>query len=200
MTRRTSAAKKAKTFPSADQVRQATFDMIAARGYGKTRLSDLADQFGVSFKEFHAHYASVDDIIRAFLDDVDQSMVASVHPGSAANKREIYFDMMMARMDALQEHRAGVVRWLKEIVKQPQLWGGVLKRWQKSLSLMLDIAKDSPVYPVKKLGLAGVYATTLRTWVDDDSADMAKTMASLDKALSKAESVAEKLFKRPKRP
>lgn len=199
MTRRAKTTKKAAAFPSPAQVRQATFDLIAEKGYGKTRLSDLADRFKVKLTDFHATYPSVDAIIHDFLNDVDNTMLSTVNPKSASNKREIYFDMMMARMDALQEHRDGVVRWLKEIAKQPQLWVGILKRWQSSLTLMLDIAKDSPVYPVKKIGLAGVYAVTLKTWVEDDTADMAKTMATLDKALGKAENIAEKFLKRPKR-
>lgn len=199
MSRRSNTAKKPKAFPLSAEVRQATFNLIAQKGYGQTRLSDLADRFNVPLTEFHAAYSSVDAIILDFMDDVDLTMLANINPKSAANKRELYFDMMMARLDALQEHRAGVVRWLKETTKQPQLWPAVLNRWQKSLTLMLDIAKDSPVYPVKKIGLAAVYAATLKTWVEDDSADMAKTMAALDKALERAENIVEKFLKRPKR-
>jgi len=38
-------------------------------------------------------------------------------------------------------------------------------------------------------GLAAVYLSTMRTWVKDDSDDMATTMAALDKALDRAENV-----------
>lgn len=199
MTRRTNIVKKATSFPSPDQVRQATFDSIASKGYGKTRLSDLADTLRVPLKDLHAQYSSVDSIIDSFLDEIDRSMIDQINPKTAENKRELYFDMMMARLDVMQQHRDGIVRWLRETAKQPQLWIGVLKRWQKSLSLMLDIAKDSPVYPVKKVGLAGVYAVTLKTWIEDDSVDMAKTMATLDKALGKAEEFTQTFLTRRKK-
>lgn len=39
-------------------------------------------------------------------------------------------------------------------------------------------------------GLKMVLACALKAWIDDDSADLAKTMAALDRALERAESLA----------
>jgi hypothetical protein len=42
-------------------------------------------------------------------------------------------------------------------------------------------------------GLCGVYLLALRTWLDDDSADLSKTMAALDGYLRRVERPAEVL-------
>ena len=40
---------------------------------------------------------------------------------------------------------------------------------------------------IKVVGLSGLYLKTLKTWVDDDSPDMAATMAALDNSLKNAD-------------
>jgi AcrR family transcriptional regulator len=177
---------------------KACFDMIAEKGLGKTRLSALAAQFNVPMRVFYAAYPSVEAILVKFVDQIDQAMLAQLSPADSDSKRELYFDMMMARCDAMQLHREGVKRWLSELPKQPTLWSGTLKRWEQSLSLMLDMAKDSPLFPVKKIGLAAIYAATLKAWFNDESADMAKTMAALDGALGHGETIIQRFMTKKK--
>ena len=185
--------KKAKA-PNDKKIYAALFDMIAEKGLGRTRLSALADKLNIPVNTFYARYPTVYTLIDDFLDHVDREMLRHVSYGGNTTKRDLYFDLMMARFDALQPYRTGVVRWLKDTAHHPTLMAPLLKRWNRSLSLMLDIAKDSPLYPVKKVGLAGVYLVSLRAWTEDPSPDMAKTMAALDKALGKAGYVVERFL------
>ncbi len=41
------------------------------------------------------------------------------------------------------------------------------------------------------MGLTGIYLKVLKVWCDDESRDLSKTMAALDKALERGESVAD---------
>lgn len=194
---KSTALQKTQAFPSQDRVIATTFDMIAEKGLGKTRLSELAKRLNVSLAELYRQYPTINAIIAAFMDHIDQEMIRNASP--TTEKRDLYFDLMMGRLDKMQEHRPGMVRWLQDMSKQPALWPDVLKRWDQSLSLMLDIAQDSPVFPVKKLGLAAIYATTLQTWVKDDNQDMSKTMAKLDQNLGRVHDFAQKYLTKKKR-
>jgi len=180
------------SMPSDEQVFKALFDRIAEKGMGKARLSDLATGFKVSLTDFYAVYPSVQAILDKFLNHIDQRMIESAALDSESDKRDIYFDLLMSRFDTLQEYRAGATRWLSDLSKHPLLWAGLLKRWEVSLSLMLDIAKDSPVFPIKKIGLGVVYLAALREWIKDDSTDLSKTMVSIDKSLTKAQDFTQK--------
>jgi COQ9 len=182
--------KKPSEVPSLEDMFQIVFDTIAERGLGRTRLSHIAYEHNIPFADLYAAYPSIEDVLYMFLDKVDADMVANVAL-SMDPKKDIYFEMLMSRFDTLQEHRAGVKAWLQETAKHPLLWGRLLKRWNTSLSLMLDLAKDSPVYLIKKAGLAVVYAASLREWMQDDSKDLGKTMVSIDKSLQKADKFVE---------
>jgi hypothetical protein len=46
-----------------------------------------------------------------------------------------------------------------------------------------------PLQPLQLKGLGLVYLAALRAWFGDDSADLAPTMAALDKGLARAEAV-----------
>src|SRR5690349_1836084 len=112
-------AKKAQA-ASDTKIYKALFSTIAEKGLGKTRLSDLAQQTKIPLKTLYARYPSVAAIINEFLKHVDEEMMRNVSAGNST-KRDLYFDMLMARFDTLQPYRAGVVRWLKDTSHHPTL-------------------------------------------------------------------------------
>ena len=105
--------------------------------------------------------------------------------------RDRLFDVLMRRFDALKPHRAGLAAVAKEM-------GGIgvgdaicgAQRMMRSLAWMLEaagIGSGGMAGSLRVKGLAVVYAATFSTWLKDDSEDMAKTMAALDKNLDRAE-------------
>jgi hypothetical protein len=66
------------------------------------------------------------------------------------------------------------------------------------MGTMLDLADLKPEglrEAMAYTGLMAVYYRALCVWRHDETADMAKTMAALDRALKQAESVAEIIFR-----
>lgn len=190
---------KAKKKPLSDEkIFEACFDLIAEKGLGKARLTSLAKNVKIPLSELYARHPSIESVLLHFCDHVDRTMLASAAHSDSANKREFYFDMIMARIDVLQAYRPGTVRWLKDLTKHPDLWLSTLCRFEKSMALMLDTAQDSPRFPVKKIGITGIYLVTLKAWLEDESADMAKTMAALDKALGRGEAIIQRYMTKPK--
>ena len=57
------------------------------------------------------------------------------------------------------------------------------------------IGAGGPVGRLKAKGLAAIYLVTLRAWLHDDTPDMARTMAVLDRSLRRAEGVAMILWR-----
>ena len=67
-----------------------------------------------------------------------------------------------------------------------------------SMSIILnsaDISTNGITGTLKINGLAAIYLNTLRIWLKDETKDMSKTMAALDKSLSQADNLAVILFK-----
>jgi uncharacterized protein with von Willebrand factor type A (vWA) domain len=102
----------------------------------------------------------------------------------------------MRRLDALSPHKAAIRALVRDLPWDPAvaLCGGPrfinAMRWMAE-SAGVETGGIAGVLRVK--GLAAVYLSTLRAWLADDSADHAKTMAALDRALKQAEFFARSL-------
>jgi hypothetical protein len=115
--------------------------------------------------------------------------------GSAAGDtvRERLFDIIMRRFDALARYKAGLQSILRDAPRDPLVALCSAPRFMRSMAWLAESAGVDTAGLLGTLrvkGLAGVYLTALRTWFSDDSADNSKTMAALDRALKRAEAVA----------
>jgi hypothetical protein len=125
-------------------------------------------------------------------------------PGDAPHEsaKDRLFDLLMRRFDKLDAHKSGMLRVAEDTGRDPLSLVCSLARLDRSMAAMLEAAGISAgglggVLRVK--GLAAVYLAGLRAWFKDDSADKAKTMAALDRALSRAERLASGLGRHKKR-
>jgi hypothetical protein len=66
-------------------------------------------------------------------------------------------------------------------------------RTQRWMLAAADIDASGPKGTVRAQGLALLFAQTLRVWLDDDDPGLAKTMAALDRALTRGQSWARLL-------
>lgn len=110
--------------------------------------------------------------------------------------RERLFDLIMERFDVLNENRDAVLNILDSIKFDPKQALHTFPHLGKSMARILEEAGET-LHGIKGCtkiaGLTAVYLYTVKTWKDDDTADMARTMAALDKALGLAEEAANTL-------
>ncbi|MFQ5763487.1 MAG: TetR family transcriptional regulator [Rhodospirillales bacterium] len=188
---RTKARTKAK--PDArTRIIDAALGLAAGRGWRRVRLAEIAAEAGVSMAELRAHFGSKWAIVGAFVRRTDDAVLAAgAAEGSSARDR--LFDVLMRRFDALEPHRDAVNAILRDGLADPCAALCLGPRLLCSMAWMLETAGLSsagPVGAVRVKGLTLVYLSALRVWLTDDSADLARTMASLDKGLRRAETLA----------
>jgi hypothetical protein len=114
--------------------------------------------------------------------------------------RDRLFDVMMRRFDAMQEHREAFVALLRELRFDPVGLALNLPTVELSMRWVLETAGLPPTGVMGELrvrGLGVVYLFTVRAWLHDDSADMARTMKELDNRLRQAEQVANTVERGP---
>ena len=98
----------------------------------------------------------------------------------------------MRRFDSLEPCKAGLHRVVRDLPRDPPTALAVTLRARRSMAWMLAAAgidSDGLHGLLRIKALAVVWALALRDWFSDDSPDMSKTMASLDKLLARAESL-----------
>jgi AcrR family transcriptional regulator len=143
-------------------------------------LADLRDEFGSTLAILAAHMKTID---RAVLRGGDADMTDEP-------PRERLFDVMMRRIEALDPHREAVRSLARSVACNPGLAiavNGLAVRSQQWMLTAAGIAASGPKGMLRAQGLALLFASVLRTWVDDDDPGHARTMAALDRALARGQ-------------
>jgi AcrR family transcriptional regulator len=207
--RRKSAAKRsaAKAAPRAEDIRArivtAALREAAAVGWRGLALDAVARRADLALGAVIAAAPTKAHLVAHVAAHVDADMLGRVgFPDPTVSVRDRLFDVLMKRFDALQKHRDGVLALLAGLSRDPPAAAMALARLSRSMAAVLaaaGVSSDGLIGCARVQALKAVHLAALRAWRTDDSADMAKTMAALDKALNLAERAASfTLLKRPR--
>ena len=95
--------------------------------------------------------------------------------------------------------RDAVIAILRDTPRDPVAGLAMLPVLQESMRWMLEaagIATEGVQGQVRISGLVVIWLATLRIWMQDETADMAKTMSALDRNLRRAESLVRRSARR----
>ncbi len=179
-----------------DRVIDAALALAAAGGWRQLGLDGIAEEAGLTVTELRSVFSSKAAILTGFVRRTDGRVLAGGKGGSedgGGTARDRLFDVLMRRFDVLQPDRSAVRVIIRDSLCDPLavLCQGPMLLC--SMASMLEAAGLSPAGPIGVLrtkGLTLVYLNALRAWLKDDSADLAKTMAALDRGLRQAEKMA----------
>jgi len=165
----------------------AVFEQAAFRGWADVSLVEAAQDAGLPVGRVRARFPDRTAVLLRFGLLADQAALAG---GSAEPApRERLFDMLMLRFDALQAQRDGVRALMVHLRSDPAtsalLYGATLR----SMAWLLDAAglrAGGLLGAVRVHGLLALWLYALRAWEGDDNADLAATMAAVDRGLDRA--------------
>ncbi len=167
------------------------------RGWNEVALREVATRAGLSLAQLYRHCPSKWALIRAYARRVDEQVAESMEPEDLEEPaKDRLFEVLMNRFDALADHKPAVRSILECTLRDPAQAFGGYTQLRRSMARMLEAADISTAGVRGELritGLGGVYLLALRTWLDDDSEDLSKTMAALDGYLRRVERPAEVL-------
>lgn len=166
--------------------------LAADKGWRDLPLADIATAAGMSLARLYDLYPSKQAIIDAYVRDIDRAVLAeTVAPEGSAKDR--LFDVLMRRLDKLEPYKAGLERIGEDSLRDPLAVICGVGRLERSMAAMLEAAGISAsgiAGVLRTKGLSAVYLSALRAWFKDETADKSKTMAVLDRALTRAERAA----------
>ncbi|HVJ53056.1 MAG TPA: helix-turn-helix domain-containing protein [Aliidongia sp.] len=181
-----------KAEPPKDQklaIVDAAMRLAAERPWQALSLAEIADAAELGVVELYRLLSSKAAILREFSRRVDAAALA-VATDPEERPRDRLFDILMRRFDALAPYKPALRRMVADTRRlrfDPIPMALCLPR---SMGWMLEAAHISSTgiagaVRVKVLCLA--YLSVLRTYLDDESPDLTRTMAALDRALRRAE-------------
>jgi len=186
--------------PEHDDVRErllrSALALAAAGGWHSASLGKVASDAGVPLAEAYAVFPTRLSLLGGLLSRTDERVLADGPADIDDTPRDRLFDVLMRRFDALAADRDGMRAIVRDMPGDPLNALLLAPCFAASMAWMLEAA-GLPATGIggalRVKGLAVVYLATLRTWLDDDSIDMAKTMATLDRNLQRADSLARRL-------
>lgn len=175
-----------------DALVAALWRVIAQHGWPGLTMGRLAAESGVPLADLRERFPSRLDALILHGKRVDHAVLAGTVPGQGGAARDRLFDVLMRRLDAMQPNREGILRFLKDMRRDPSLAALLGPQLSLSMRWMLDAAEiggDGCRRRAISLGLVGVWLAAVRAWAEDESEDLGTTMAALDRALDRAEQI-----------
>jgi AcrR family transcriptional regulator len=165
--------------------------LLAEKRFEEIGLVEIAEAAGVSLAEFRGECASPLAILAAHIKDTDRVVLAADFSDMTEEPpRERLFDVLMRRLEILAPHRDAVRSLIRSASRNPPLaiaCNGLAVRSQQWMLTAADIGASGPRGMVRAQGLALLFGSVLRTWVNDDDPGLARTMAALDRALGRGQ-------------
>jgi AcrR family transcriptional regulator len=174
-----------------DKIVAALLALLADKSFETIGLADVAARAGVSLAQLRDEFGSTLAIIAAHVKATDRAVLADDMSDMAEEpERERLFDVLMRRLEILAPHRDAVRSLLRSARRNPPLAIALNRLAARSQQWMLTAAGIGAAGPrgmIRAQGLAMLFASVLRTWVDDDDPGLARTMAALDRALGRGQ-------------
>jgi AcrR family transcriptional regulator len=174
-----------------EKIIDAFMGLLAERPFEEIGFGDIASRAGVSLAQCRDAFGSTFAVLAAHSKQLDRAVLSGGDSDVAEEPlRERLFDVLMRRLEIMAPHRRAVRSLLRSAQRNLPLGLGLNRLAVRSQQWMLTAANidaSGTRGAVRAQGLALIYASVLRTWVDDDDPGLARTMAALDRELARGE-------------
>jgi AcrR family transcriptional regulator len=174
-----------------EKIVAALLALLADKPIERIGLAEIAHEAGVSLVQLRGAFGSPLAILAAHIKDVDRAVLGEdLSDMEEEPPRERLFDVLMRRLEKLNPHRQAIRSLLRSARRSPPLalaLNALAMRSQKWMLTAAGINASGPRGALRAQGLALLFSSVLRTWVDDDDPGLARTMAALDRALARGQ-------------
>jgi AcrR family transcriptional regulator len=178
-------------FSNRTKIVRAALELAEAKGWNDLSLAEIAQRAGVSLADLRREFDCKSSILQAFQREVDGAVLDEMGPPDMGQSpKDRLLDVMMTRFEIMTPYRNALRRIVKDLGTRPDEAGQLLPSALAAQSWMMEaagISSTGPMGRMKVAGLTGVYGYVLRYWLDDESPGFEKTMAMLDRKLTKGD-------------
>ena len=189
--RSTSSARPAPTGTPRERIIAGFMALLSEQAIERIGLAEIAERAGVTLADLRGEFGTPLAILAAHVKELDRKVLAEVDPDMAEESpRERLFDVLMRRLELLGDHKEAVRSLLRSARRDPPLalaLNAMTVRSQQWMLTAAGIGASGPKGMIRSQGLALLFANVLRTWVDDDDAGLARTLAALDRELARGQ-------------
>ncbi|MGE0595940.1 MAG: hypothetical protein AB7P07_06230 [Hyphomonadaceae bacterium] len=171
------------------ELARAALSYAGANSWRDATLPKLAVEAGRSAADFYgASLGEAVDCVEEAFDRAIAENIDDLDPGQSVRDR--LFELIMRRFEAMEPHRAAVIAMEQGQDRDPVLMAAAHQRHVRCARWILALAgleADGMTGNARAQGLGVIIGQARAAWRGDEAGDFAKTMASLDKNLRRAE-------------
>lgn len=167
--------------------------MIEKEGWKSFTFAKASQASGIPLSTFKKHFNAPADVMIHLFQKIDRDVLEHHVASENLSKKDRIFEILMERFDAATPYKPVLRRFWHDWLHSPDDFPSLTCQGYSSMTWMLEAVGLNPrgiSGIIRVQALTTLYVLTLRTWFDDDSPDLGKTMTFLDKGLSKMEQAA----------
>lgn len=172
---------------------KACLRVIEKEGWKSFTFAKAAKESGIPLSDFKKHFSAPADVMVYLFQKIDRQVLKHHVPSERGSPKDALFEIVMERFDAATPYKPVLKRFWQDWMLAPDDVPSLMCQGYASMAWTLEAAGLNPhgIPGILRVqGLMALYTLTLRVWLEDDSPDLGKTMAFLDKGLSKLERAA----------
>ena len=186
------AKSEAKPSDARGKIVDALMQLASEQRFEEISIRDICKTADVSLAEFRDAFPSKGAVLAGLSRRIDRAVLTQDSSELAdESPRERLFDILMRRLEAMAPYREGLreaTAWLR---RNPAAAVAMNQVVLGSMRFMLEAAaieiEDGAAGAIKLQGLALAWARIVRVWLDDEDPGLSKTMAELDRELTRGE-------------
>jgi AcrR family transcriptional regulator len=175
---------------------EALMRLAAIQPWSDIELTDVAREAGITLSDMRDLFPSKGAILDGFTRMIDKEVIGGTADDLVGEPaRERVFDVIMRRLDAMAPYKAALRRISWALRSDPFSLAALNRSALNSTRYMLAAAgvpTEGSLGFIKLQGTVIAVANVMETWFEDDDPSGAKTMARLDRELSRGERVLER--------
>jgi AcrR family transcriptional regulator len=188
----TRAQSEAKPADARGKIVDALMELARERRFEEISIRDICAAAGVSLADFRDAFPSKGAVLAGLSRRIDRAVLAQDSSELAdESPRERLFDILMRRLEAMAPYREGLREATAWIRRDAAAALAMNQAVIGSMRFMLEAAgidvDNGAAGAIKLQGLAFAWARIVGVWLDDDDPGLSKTMAELDRQLTRGE-------------
>lgn len=188
----TRAKSEAKPADLRGKIVDALMELASAQRFEDISIRDICKTAGVTLADFRDAFPSKGAVLAGFSRRMDRAVLTQESEELAdESPRERLFDILMRRLEAMAPYREGLRETTAWLRREPASAFALNQVVINSMRFMLEAAgievEGGAGGAIKLQGLALAWARIVGVWLNDDDPGLSKTMAELDRELTRGE-------------
>lgn len=158
--------------------------LAGKQGWYSVSLTDIAKKAKLPLNAVSASFSDIWAVMEQALRSLEAETTATVENHLGDNWRDNLMEILMTRFELAQTQRDAYLAVAPAVMKHPKLVKRFGKSFYRTMERMLDLAGAPVNKKCKSLvitAMSVLFLSLIHAWQQDDTLDLSKTMAAVDK-------------------